>query len=339
MKYTIENLKKALDEVLQNDPHNLGAIKSIYEIAKKDHLIYACKALLSIKLEDILASSIWSKEEKAELIKTFEYQTMNQLTPVIGNWQAQETAIGNDFNIVGINAVDYSIIKSSLSGLEAALELGANISICSVAALSLIKDPSIRLSSAKLLIKYFGDKENIEAYGVYSTIAKTVLPNLCDTYFIGDWKEVATMKYIINTGDTELLNLFMPIVKKPSRLLRFAIDYDIKHKCTTMTNIILENGADVNYQEEEFKKDNGVVEWHSDDAPYEESSILKIEKSGEQIIITFVKSANTGMSLSYRICICNSASRHNPFNNNFMDLCHKLNQAFKDNMAYQVRPN
>lgn len=69
---------------------------------------------------------------------------------------------------------------------------------------------------------------------------------------------------------------------------------------------------------------NNKVEWHSDDYDYDETSVLTIEKLEEEIEIVFNKGRTDVIPETFAIRICNSGSRHQPFNVLFMHLYHKL---------------
>jgi len=69
---------------------------------------------------------------------------------------------------------------------------------------------------------------------------------------------------------------------------------------------------------------NSKVEWHSDDYDYDETSVLYIEKLEEEIELTFQKGRTDVIPETFTIRICNSGSRHRPFNVLFMHLYNKL---------------
>lgn len=90
--------------------------------------------------------------------------------------------------------------------------------------------------------------------------------------------------------------------------------------------------------EEEFKNDlrdreasnprrlfhDDMIDFHSDDYTYEEASTLTIKKLEEEFEITFNKGRTDVLPATFAIRICNSGSRHHPFNVLFMHLYHSL---------------
>lgn len=80
---------------------------------------------------------------------------------------------------------------------------------------------------------------------------------------------------------------------------------------------------------------NDVIEWHSDDEPYEEGSILYIEKLPETYKITFSKSKETtGIFMTYAVRFRNSGSYYHPYNIPFMIMYNKLKEY--DNNYHQI---
>jgi hypothetical protein len=91
---------------------------------------------------------------------------------------------------------------------------------------------------------------------------------------------------------------------------------------------------------------DGVIEWHCDDFPYEESSVVKIKKEKEKFIVIFEKSKNTDIYLTYHVRFRNSGSRYEPFNIIFMKMYNKLidydpeyHQVHIEEYLYQKRMN
>ncbi len=69
---------------------------------------------------------------------------------------------------------------------------------------------------------------------------------------------------------------------------------------------------------------NGNIEWHCDDFPYEESSVVKIAKKEDTFIVTFEKSKIKDIYLTYSVRFRNSGSSYAPFNMVFMKMYNKL---------------
>ncbi len=69
---------------------------------------------------------------------------------------------------------------------------------------------------------------------------------------------------------------------------------------------------------------NGKIEWHSDELPYEEASILTISKKKELYIVEFRLSDKINLLSTHSIRICNSGSRYYPYNVPFMNMYNEL---------------
>lgn len=89
--------------------------------------------------------------------------------------------------------------------------------------------------------------------------------------------------------------------------------------------------SDLNDRVRESEKDNpkrlfhdDMVDFHSDDYTYEDTSRLIIRDLDEEIELTFVKGRTDVLPETFAVRICNSGSRHQPFNVLFMHLYHQL---------------
>lgn len=87
----------------------------------------------------------------------------------------------------------------------------------------------------------------------------------------------------------------------------------------------------LNNELREIEKDNPrrlfhdeVVDWHSDDYTYDETSRLIIKKLEDEFEIKFIKGRTDVLSETFAVRICNSGSRHQPFNVLFMHLYNEL---------------
>lgn len=80
---------------------------------------------------------------------------------------------------------------------------------------------------------------------------------------------------------------------------------------------------------------DGVIDYHSDDAPYEKASRLIIKKVEDVFVITFVKGENDMGYPTYSVRICNSGSRYGYFNVCFMLMYRKLAE-YNPNYNYEL---
>ena len=78
--------------------------------------------------------------------------------------------------------------------------------------------------------------------------------------------------------------------------------------------------SDLNDRVRESEKDNpkrlfhdDMVDFHSDDYTYEDTSRLIIRDLDEEIELTFVKGRTDVLPETFAVRICNSGSRHHPF--------------------------
>lgn len=63
-----------------------------------------------------------------------------------------------------------------------------------------------------------------------------------------------------------------------------------------------------------------MVNWHSDDSPYENASYATIKKENESYIIEFHKSKSEDLVDTFSIRFSNSGSRYRPYNFLFMNM-------------------
>lgn len=71
---------------------------------------------------------------------------------------------------------------------------------------------------------------------------------------------------------------------------------------------------------------DGKIEWHSDDFPYDEGSILSIKREKDKFLITFTRSKKDDIFRTFYIRIRNSGSFYEPFNITFMNMYGKLKE-------------
>lgn len=69
---------------------------------------------------------------------------------------------------------------------------------------------------------------------------------------------------------------------------------------------------------------NDMVNWHSDDSPYENASYVTIKKENESYIIEFHKSNSEDLVDTFSIRFSNSGSRYRPYNVLFMNMYNNL---------------
>lgn len=98
---------------------------------------------------------------------------------------------------------------------------------------------------------------------------------------------------------------------------------------------------DLKERRQHWKRDpfkNNMIEWHCDDAPYDESHVLKIIKKDEDSYLVrfeFSKKETFNLLNRYSVRISNSGSNHNPYNIVFMDMFYKLqNYDLEDTQIY-----
>ena len=226
MKYTYESQEKALKYLIENAPHDMEKFQSLYNVEIEG------KNRAEVRLHDILLSNVWNAEEKAQLIKLYGYN------------------------------IDECIKEKNFSGVQALLSLGNHISVATIARIiEYIDDPSERYKFCELIVNHYKDKESIEAYtGTGNQCYLREIPSLCDRYpeYTGFLNEifgttVSSMEDICGTNDLELIKLFLPTVKNINPLFMFAV----RSKNIEMVKLFIEAGANVNFQDLEFERDNG----------------------------------------------------------------------------------
>lgn len=251
MKYTYENQEKALEYLVENAPHDIEKIKKLYNVEAQD----GRKPVISLR--EILFSEVWSVKEKIELIKLYGHDKSREWT-----YKTDERDLGYMVNIEGLPLIDQCIKEGNLSGVKVLLDLGANISVATIIRIiEYIKSPSERYKFCKLIVNHYKDKEVINAYvGTGNQCYLKQIPSLCDRYAEYTdsyephfWTTVSSMENICSTNDLKLVKLFLPTVKNIKPLFHFAVETGN----IEMVKLFIEAGADVNFQDLEFKYDNG----------------------------------------------------------------------------------
>jgi hypothetical protein len=168
-------------------------------------------------------------------------------------------------------------------------------------------------------------------------------------------EEPNSKQFMITKGNYYLYSLFEELYENIKNCNVFTLDETSIFFCETVEE--LENKRreikDLNDDLKKSEKYNpnrlfrdGVIEWHCEDFPYEESSVVKIKKEKEKFIVIFEKSKNTDIYLTYHVRFRNSGSRYEPFNIVFMKMYHKLinydpeyHQIHIEEYLYQKRMN
>ncbi len=244
MKYSSESQIRALNYLIENAPHDMEKFRNLYNIE-----VDGLRA--EISFDDIFLSKVWTAEEKIQLIKLYGH-TENKN----GDWRCR------CFITKYKCAVDLCIKEKNYSGLQAVLSLGAFISQSTISdIIKYIDDPNERYEYCKLIISYYGDKENIkvctsEQRNSSFEFRVIEIPTLCDLYYDDRSSSflinhchsredyMSSMKDICATGDLELVKLFLPTVKNINQLFVFAVE----SQNIEMAKLFIEAGANVNFQ-------------------------------------------------------------------------------------------
>lgn len=81
---------------------------------------------------------------------------------------------------------------------------------------------------------------------------------------------------------------------------------------------------------------NNIIDWHSDDFPYETASRLIIKKLKDSYKIIFTKSKEDTIYVTYSVRFRNSGSRHSPHNQSFMKMYNNLINYDFNNTYHQI---
>jgi len=244
MAYTYANQKKALEYLIEHEPHEMEKFRKLNEVG--NHKV-------KINLVDILFSEVWTTEEKVQLIQLYEHDKSEEFC--YKDYSDEYYA-----GIEGLPLIDQCIRHHSFSGVQALLKTGNHISVATIACIvKYIKDPEERYAYCKLIVDHHKDNDTIQAYeGTGNQCYLIEIPSLCDRYpaYTGlfhdsFWGTFCPMKEICSTNDLELVKLFLPTIKNINPLLSFAVE---SGKTEMVDLYIKEKGADVNFQDLEFSE-------------------------------------------------------------------------------------
>lgn len=79
-----------------------------------------------------------------------------------------------------------------------------------------------------------------------------------------------------------------------------------------------------------------IIDWHSDDFPYETASRVIIKKLKDSYKITFTKSKEDTLYVTYSVRFRNSGSRYSTYNQSFMNLYNSLKNYNFNNNYHQI---
>lgn len=257
MKYTYKIQKKVLKYLIENEPHSIEKFQNLYNVEVEG------KNRAEVPLHDILFSDVWTAEEKAQLIVLYRHNDEKKYEYRVWTYKTYESDIGDSVGIYGLPLIDECIRNKNFSGVQALLSLDNHISVATITRIiEYIDDPSERYKFCELIVNHYKDKEIIKAYGgTGSQCYLREIPSLCDRYpeYIMDccwkkvlWTTVSSMEAICGTNDLELVKLFLPTIKNINPLFMFAV----KSKNIKIVKLFIEAGANVNFQDLEFERDN-----------------------------------------------------------------------------------
>lgn len=81
---------------------------------------------------------------------------------------------------------------------------------------------------------------------------------------------------------------------------------------------------------------NNIIDWYSDDAPYELASRIIIKKEKDSYNLTFIKSKEHDFWITYSVRFCNSGSRYIPHHQSFMKMYNRLIEHNINNNYHQI---
>ena len=233
--HSYEDQKAALELLVKKDPHNIEAFRRLYNVNSTSTV------RPEVDRDEILGSTEWSVEEKIQLLKLYEHD-------VTSIWLSYE------------GYVDYSIDTKSLTGLEAVLKMGAVITSHSFGRIiNNITNKDERYKFFKMIIKYYNKRSECKRYQPNKGFIN--VPSLADRFpgrrggtFGRDYIPICPMEEICATKDRKLIGLFLSIIKDVNNAMPFAI----LTGDTKIVQMFLDKGADINYQDTEFKTDNHI---------------------------------------------------------------------------------
>lgn len=243
MNYTYESQKKVLNYLVQYMPHDMKKFEKLYAIEGT----LQKKAVLSI--EDILFSDVWSTQEKIFLIKLYGHDKHLEKSPHLKN-------------VYRAPLIDKCIEHKSFTGVQALMHFEVHISLNTIGhVINYITDPGERYRFCQLILNYVQKKAPIHVFRFYGGdfFGLIEVPSLTDRialyllYSNEQFETYSSMNAICATNDLDLVKLFLPTVQNIKPLFMFAVNSGN----VEMAKLFVEAGADVNYQDLEFKCDNG----------------------------------------------------------------------------------
>lgn len=134
-------------------------------------------------------------------------------------------------------------------------------------------------------------------------------------------------------NDIKNINIFK---FHPNDVLGYMRNADLKKELRSIKRRNEEIETKNLYNRERLFK-NGVIEWHHDEFPYEDGSVLKIEPHEEGYEVTIEKSKRKDLFfITYSVRIRNSGSRYEYYNIPFMRMYQQLVQGHLDNPQISI---
>ena len=242
MKYTYESQVQALNYLIKNAPHDIEKFEKLYNVESE------IKDKAKVDLHDILFSDVWSVDEKAALIKLYEYNDKENTLNNEWNSKSEEQDEEDEDYDLSDPLIDQCIKKNNLSGVQALLKSGCHISTATIARIiKYVTNPRERYKYCQTIVKHYENSKSIEAYEdcVYEYSLRQI-PSLCDIYYSDciAYTAKSSMSVLCRTNDLRLIKLFLPTVKDIKSLFMYAVESGN----VDIAKLFIEFGADVNFK-------------------------------------------------------------------------------------------
>lgn len=205
MSYTSYEIRRGLQYILDNRPHDLLAIKNLY----KDRHIPSCSEKIS--LESILCNIHWTVEEKVFLLRMYDYIT------------EYEDINNPKFCLIDfVMPVDYALLYENFSGFCAYIIAGGHLSIDSISLIrNHITDPKQKEKIVDLLFSKYNKDKKIDVIDYKEKDVKTISLGYYLSYLVVDDLKLTDSTVSLVSEDVNLLNeLFYYSVVFDNKILR-----------------------------------------------------------------------------------------------------------------------
>lgn len=229
--------KKILDRLINEYPHDVDKIEKIVNDARnsKENFSY-----LTISFKDIITNKDWTSDEKARLLRIFDYNVREIEMDIIDEYKVTRP----------VYAYLHTIKHDNLSGFEALMKIHKEVKHDRYGEY-ISNDESYREIFSAVIRECKPEKKSTYLKTILNTLTTDEIKGLIETYYTGPFinaiENLGIFNHIISSNDLNLIKEYIGYIDDINIYLSKAVETGN----IEIVKFFLKNGADINYLSDE----------------------------------------------------------------------------------------